>query len=270
MLSAVKPHQCLRIPTFQNDDLQRNMESFKITISPSLPVTIQNFVEVRIFEQCVTGDLRLVNGSTEVNGRVELCSDGIFGTICDVTPWTTDDASVVCQQLGLVLNEGTNEFVIYLLSVTDYPQLTCSISELPVPSDATTFGVGFGPFVAGSFLCQSDIFEFLRCISPQTVPLVCLPNTGVFCRDELVICTQGSVRLVKAETSPSPSPSPSPKLRNEGRVEYCNANQWGTVCNNEWNSMDAAVVCRQLNIISGSSNSNQFILCMYVYMYVHA
>ena len=33
-----------------------------------------------------------------------------------------------------------------------------------------------------------------------------------------------------------------------GRVEMCNNNAWGTVCDNAWSDFNARVVCRQIGL----------------------
>jgi len=35
-------------------------------------------------------------------------------------------------------------------------------------------------------------------------------------------------------------------VENEGRVEACVDNVWGTVCDDSWGTTDATVVCQQL------------------------
>ena len=48
-------------------------------------------------------------------------------------------------------------------------------------------------------------------------------------------CSNGDIRLAGGLTP------------NEGRVEICYQNIWGTVCDNRWDAREAMVVCRQLN-----------------------
>ena len=48
---------------------------------------------------CNQGDIRLVGSTSSLEGRVEMCYDGVWGTVCS-DYWETVEASVVCRQLG--------------------------------------------------------------------------------------------------------------------------------------------------------------------------
>ena len=48
---------------------------------------------------CQNGDVRLSGSTTAGVGRVEVCHDNHYGTVCD-DGWGAEEAGVVCAQLG--------------------------------------------------------------------------------------------------------------------------------------------------------------------------
>ena len=51
------------------------------------------------FSNCTTGEIRLTSGTTQYEGRVEVCVNGVWGTVCD-RGWHHREAYAVCHQLG--------------------------------------------------------------------------------------------------------------------------------------------------------------------------
>lgn len=72
-------------------------------------LTVHN---VHSAEVCDNGQLRLVGGSTEYEGRVEVCYNEAWGTICD-DGFDNADATVICRQVGY------SQIGMYVISIIE-------------------------------------------------------------------------------------------------------------------------------------------------------
>ena len=77
----------------------------------AVAIIIKNYVLFSIHDEvfliytatnigCTEGEVRLVGGTSNAEGRVEICLRNEWGTVCDQM-WDVTDASVICRQLGL-------------------------------------------------------------------------------------------------------------------------------------------------------------------------
>ncbi len=130
------------------------------------------------------GEIRLVAGSTNREGRIELCSNGRWGTVCG-DGWTEREAALVCSKLG------------YSSASRSLFASTCSVNLNPVSllllidATAQNFGEGTGRVYDMSCLTtDTDTSDCNLIITPSSchsmdVGVRCLPFTDA----EVIITT---------------------------------------------------------------------------------
>ena len=67
---------------------------------------------------CENGDIRLASsdgdtGEDVMSGRVEVCWDDRWGTVCDQN-WSDNDATVVCRELGFLSSSTLHICILHM------------------------------------------------------------------------------------------------------------------------------------------------------------
>ena len=71
---------------------------------------------------CEEGAVRLIGGTDESNGRVEICRHRTWGAVCS-DDWDDRDTEVVCRQLGF--DPKGDMFIIFMFFTMTLP-LRCN------------------------------------------------------------------------------------------------------------------------------------------------
>ena len=62
------------------------------------------------YSNCTDNAIRLVGGNSSNQGKLEVCVNSAWGSVCDSAGvFTSDEAKVVCRQLGILQIE-SNKF----------------------------------------------------------------------------------------------------------------------------------------------------------------
>ena len=64
-----------------------------------LLIIVSGVATLHFITACRNGDIRLEGGSIQGSGRVKVCVDNEWGSVCNDS-WTELNARVVCKQLG--------------------------------------------------------------------------------------------------------------------------------------------------------------------------
>ena len=124
-------------------------------------------------------ELRLVNGGTSREGRLEVCLNGVWGTVCDAS-WDDTDAEVVCSQMGYS-GRGKRTTVLQLNKFNNNLINTGSVSRR-----SAYFDEGFGPVQFTGFQCNGTETRLQDCTYTRQNSCTHSSDAGVTCVGRLM------------------------------------------------------------------------------------
>ena len=137
-----------------------------------------------MLQGCIEGDVRLAEGNTVLEGRVEICVDNLWGTVCS-TGWGNNDAQVVCRQLGF-----SPTGIIFFCNFYELTMYNYNVIGASFTNDGS-FGQGRGAIVMSNVHCigtetrlvdcRRDMLSMRNCAHSSDVGVRCYERTGEAC-----------------------------------------------------------------------------------------
>ncbi|CAG2232256.1 unnamed protein product [Mytilus edulis] len=180
-------------------------------------------VGVHCFLSCSAedeGDLRIISGFAVNQGRLEIKYKGEWGTVC-ANDFENIDAEVACRQLG------------YWCVLHSTP-----ISGIMHPPGFISNGIN--AIWLKDVMCSGSEGKLLNCTYKiDTSQCNHHDDVGIHCFLSCTAEDEGELRISAGFAV------------NQGRLEINFKGEWGTVCDRNFEDVDAEVACRQLGYCSG-------------------
>ena len=113
----------------------------------------------RNLDNCIEGNVRLAGGDGS-SGRVQVCLDGQWGTVCD-DGWDSNDATTVCRQLGYT--DISKIMTQINIGIILYQWCTLLTIERAIPTRGAYSGVGSGPIHLSRAECRNNDTRLIDC-----------------------------------------------------------------------------------------------------------
>ncbi|XP_074806227.1 scavenger receptor cysteine-rich domain-containing protein SCART1-like [Natator depressus] len=201
--------------------------------------------------------LRLLNGESRCDGRVEISLRGVWGRVLD-DEWDMDNASVVCRELQCGVAEkaytppkseqGMDPVGLRMVQCAgNETRLTlCDIStsetaQAGIAEDVGVICSGSGQIWLDDVNCSGNESDLWACPSGGWGQHNCRHK-----EDAGVLCSEFTdLRLVSDSDC-------------AGRLEVFYNGTWGSVCSNAMSGVTPAIVCKQLNCGDGGQIARDF------------
>ena len=121
---------------------------------------------------CSDGEIRLAGKVTTTSGRLEICYNKVWGTVCS-RGWELKDSYVACRELGF--HQNGNDFVtVDVVAIATI--VIFEISGLPISTSSPFFaGYGSGPIFLYRTSCLGSESALRECTSTS------YPLPGTYC-----------------------------------------------------------------------------------------